>query len=362
LALSLKRSSLVAQVAEAVRAEIFRGGWTEWIPSERELSELLHVSRNTCSAALHTLYREKLIEPIRGRGIRLNPAAVRKARSEGQHTRSVGIIIPEALGSLRPSNSLLIEELQAELFDLGVRLQLHNSPVYYRANPHHALEKLVEKNHHDCWILMLSHRAMQSWFMKRGLPCVVSGSVYSDIQLPFVDYDHRAVCRHAAGKLIALGHRRIVLFNRRLRAAGDLETEAGLFEGVRVSSHQHVEASVVYHEDSMQSVSFLVNRLFSSPLPPTGIIVANSYCYLSVMSTLARSGYRVPADVSLISRDDDHYLAYLDPEPARYIYDGAGITRRMMGLIRSMLEGGAARMDTSRMAARFVPGGSLRKL
>ena len=362
MALTLKRSSLVAQVADAVRAEIFGGGWTDWIPSERELSETLHVSRNTCRAALHTLCRENVIKPIRGRGSRVNRAALPKARSRGQHVRSVGIIIPEALGRLRPTNSLLIEELQAELFDLGARVQVHNSPVFYRANPHHALEKLVEKNHHDCWILLLSPRALQRWFMKRGLPCLVSGSIYTDIRLHSVDYDYRAVCRHATGKLIALGHRRIVFLNRRLRAAGDLESETGLLEGVRSSSHEHVDARVVYHEDNVESVSLLVKKIFAAPQPPTGIIVANSYCYLSVMSTLARAGYRVPEDVSLISRDDDPYLAYLDPEPARYIYDGTGLARKIMLQIRSILEGGIATMDPVRLAARFIAGASLRKL
>ena len=359
--LTLNRSSLVAQVADAIRTKIFRAEWTEWIPSERELSKMLHVSRNTCRASLHNLYRESLIEPVRGRGIRVNRAAVRKSLSTGQHARSVGMIIPEALGRLRPSISLLIEELQGELFDLGVRLHLHNSPMYYRPNPRYALEKLIQKNHHDCWILMLSHRALQLWFMQRGLPCLVSGSIYSDIRLPSVDNDYRAVCRHAIGRLIALGHRRIVFLNRRLCAAGDLESEAGFLEGARTSSHEQVEAKVVYHDDDLESVSLLIKKLFAAPLPPTGIIVANSYCYLSVMSTLARAGFRVPEDVSLISRDDDPYLDYLDPSPARYVNDGAVVVRKMMFPIRSLLEGGSAKVDPVRLEPRFAPGGSLRR-
>jgi DNA-binding LacI/PurR family transcriptional regulator len=362
VALTFKRASLIVQVADAVRTEIFRRGWTEWIPSERELSELLHVSRNTCRAALHTLYRENLIEPVRGRGIRVNRAAIPRAKSAGHHVQSVGVIIPEALGRLRPSNSLLIEELQAELFDVGARLQLHSSPVYYRANPHEALKRLVEKNHHDCWILMQSQRALQRWFMKRNLPCLICGSVYPDMRLHSVDYDYRAVCRHATGRLIALGHRRIVFLNRRLRAAGDLESEAGVLEGVRTSSQEHVEARVAYHDDDVESVSMMVKKLMGGPQQPTGIIVANSYCYLSVMSMLARMGLRVPEDVSLISRDDDPYLAYLNPDPARYIYDGAGLARKIMMQVRSLLEGGITKLEPVRLAARFVEGASTRRL
>lgn len=361
--LTFKRSSLVAQVADAIRMEIRRSTWTEWIPSERELSRSLHVSRNTCRFALHLLYREGLVEPVQGRGIRVRqlPPAVKPQILPQTH--SVGVIIPDALGRLRPSNSLMIEELQAELYDMQVRLQLHSSPAYYAGNPRRALEKLVEKTPHDCWILVLSHRPLQNWFMQRQLPCVVSGSIYSDVVLPSVDYDYRAVCRHAVGKLLALGHRRIVFLNRQLRAAGDLESEAGFAEGIRASSDEKIESRIVYHDDHLESVSNVIRQLFKSTMkPPTGLIVANPFSYLSAMTTLARCGFRVPDDVSLISRDDDPFLAYVDPVPARYIYDVTGLARKLMFMIRSLLDGGAAKRDAVRIVPHFSAGGSLRKL
>ncbi len=349
-------------MAESLRSEIFQGSWKEWIPSEREISELLHVSRNTCRSALHILYRESLVEPVRGRGIRVNQPAVYRSRPTVETSRSLGVIIPESLGRLRPGISLLIEELQTELFDLGVRLQLHSSPGCYRQQPDHALERLVERNPHSCWMLLLAHQPLQRWFMDRGLPCLVSGSVYSDIKLPSVDYDFRAVGRHAAGKLISLGHRRIVFFNRRLLAAGDLETELGVLEGARASSEKDVDVRVVYHEDNLDSVVTLIKKTFSVPTPPTAVIVANAYCCLSVLTALTRLGLRVPEDVSLISRDDDPYLAYLEPEPARYNADGAALARKAMLLIRTLLEGGDAKMEPIRLVPRFTAGGSLRKI
>jgi DNA-binding LacI/PurR family transcriptional regulator len=357
--LTLKRSSLVAQVADAIRSEILANAWQEWIPSERDLSATLHVSRNTCRNAMQILRRELLIEPVLGRGIRINRKAIRKL-SATRPLHSVGLIIPEVMSRLRPQNALLIDELRDELFDLGVRLELHNSPVYYHANPGHALEKLVEKNRHDCWILMLSREPLQRWFVDRGIPCIVSGSVYAGIPLPSVDQDYRAACRHAAGKLIALGHRRLVFFNRRSRAAGDLESEAGFIEGVHSFSQGKARARTVYHNDSRENVVQLVQQLYSAPAPPTGLLVANSYCYLSVVSSLARLGYRIPADVSIISRDDDAFLSYVDPEPTRYAVHPGGLIRKFMFLLRPVLEGGTVKLDPVRVLPRFVDGASCR--
>lgn len=361
--LPFKRASLVAQVAEAIRAEIRKGVWQEWIPSERELSHSLHVSRNTCRFALHMLSRDGLIEPIRGRGNRIKRTASGATKPTLRRTHSVGVIIPEVLGKLRPSNSLMIEEVQAELYDIQLRVQLHCSPAYYAKNPRRALEKLVEKNPHDCWILILTQRPLQRWFMQQGIPCVVSGSIYPGIVLPSVDFDFRAICRHATGKLIALGHRRLVYINRQLRAAGDLESEIGFHEAIKSSSDRQAEGRVVYHDDHLESIAPLIKQLFkTSARPPTGVIVANSYCYLSVMTCLARNGLRVPEDVSLISRDDDGFLDYIDPLPARYVDDVANLAHKLMSMIRSLLDGRVAKRDAIRVVPRFSPGGSIRKI
>jgi DNA-binding LacI/PurR family transcriptional regulator len=217
---------------------------------------------------------------------------------------------------------------------------------------------LVEKSRHDCWILVLSGESLQRWFMERRIPCIISGSTYAGIKLPCVDQDYRATCRHATGRLIALGHRHLAFFNRRSRAAGDLESEAGFFEAVRASSYAKVEAQTVYHNDSRENIVQLIRQLFTTADPPTGLLVANSYCYLSVAGALARLGFNVPRDVSLISRDDDPFLAYADPEPTRYVITPGGLVRKFMFLLRPILEGGMVKPDPVRVVPRFIAGAS----
>ncbi len=362
MALTLKRSSLVVQVAEAIRAEVLGGAWPEWIPTERELVQALQVGRSTCRAGLKILYQEKLLIPENGRGIRVNPSFGRRPSPAAQRVRSVGIVMPDAVSVLRPLLLLVVDELRKELFHLGVRLDLHQNAAFYQPKPERALEKLVRHATHDCWILMLSHHPLQHWFEKRALPCLTLGSTYPDIHLPSVGYDLRAICRHAAGTLVALGHRRIAFFSRRRRAAGDLHGEAGFLEGVRGSPHLAVEGRIFHHDDNKASVDKLVAAVFARPSPPTAVFVANPNCYLSVVSALGRSGLRIPEDVSLISRDDESFLAYLGPEPARYLYDGRAFARKMMLLIRRFLDGDVATDKPLWLMARFTPGSSLQQM
>lgn len=358
MALLFRRTSLVTQVADLLRAEVLRGAWSEWIPSERELSTALHISRNSCRGALGVLRREGLIRPVRGRGARVSPNLDQAGRSSAKRIRSVGVIAPQPLGLMRPRQSLFLDEVRDELFDMGVRIQLHHSPAVYAQHPHRALRKLIETTPHDCWILLLSNDPLQRWFMREGLPCVVAGSVYPGITLPSVDEDYRAACRHAVGRLITLGHRRIAFLNRKSRAAGDLEGEAGFFEGLRPG----ISSQIVYHDEQRETVARLVRKLFSSPNPPTGLLVANSFCYLSVVTTLAGMRIRIPDEVSLISRDDDPFLAHIIPEPARYLHDPVQFGRKVMLLLRPLLEGDKVRNAPHRLLPRFAEGRSCRAI
>lgn len=362
MALTFKRTSLITQVADALRAEVLRGAWFRWLPTERELCQSLHVSRNTCRSALRALYREGMLEAVHARGIRIKRRRNCPTRPALRRDRSIGLVVPDNICRLEPRNSLLIEEIQAELYDMQVRLQLHINPACYRHNPGPALEKLVKRNRHDCWILMQSQRPLQRWFGQRKLRCLVTGSNYSDIKLPSIDYDYRAICRHAAGTLLSLGHRRLVLLNRSLRAAGDLESETGFFEGVRNSSYERVEARLAYHDDNLKSVSNVIKNLILCRRPPTGIVIANSFSYLSVLTVILRSGLRVPDDISLISRDDDPFLTHVDPEPARYLFDSSSLAHKTIHMMRSLLDQGVAKHESVRVVPRFITGGSMRKL
>lgn len=67
---------LHAQLKEQLRAEINRGGYSDQIPSERELMESFGVSRTTVREAVSALVRDGLLQKIHGKGTFVNSCRV----------------------------------------------------------------------------------------------------------------------------------------------------------------------------------------------------------------------------------------------------------------------------------------------
>lgn len=353
----IPRRTVASQITAHLRAEIARGTWRGWLPGERQLAQTLQASRNTVRAALEQLKADGVVATVKGVGNRV--AAEPRVRAPDAQPKSVGVIIPEPIGSVRPLIALWIDQLKDLLLEEGCRLRVHDGRQYYQTNPNRALERLVDQHAHEAWVLTLSSEAMQRWFARRQLPCLVAGSTFPDVALPHYDLDYRAICRHAAGVLLRLGHRRLGLLNRESRRAGDVDSEEGFREGVARWPAPDATAEIAYHRDDVESVSRALTRLFDRRAPPTALLVSNSYAYLAAASVLAQRGLRIPRDVSLISRDDDPFLPYLAPSPARYVVSPHAFATRMLAPILRLLARETDVHAPAPLLPKFFAGGSV---
>ena len=200
---------------------------------------------------------------------------------------------------------------------------------------------------------------MQKWFAKRGVCCVVAGSLYPEIDLPFCDIDHRAICRHAAGVLIRLGHRRIGLLSYESIRAGDRDSQIGFLESAEAFRSRGISTEIACHRNDLGSVERALRRLRERRDPPTGIVVCGCYAYLAASSLLAKNGLVIPRDISLICRNDDVFMRFLAPAPARYILNPQTFAKDIFATIHRLTNGHKiARMKTH-LFPRFVPNQSI---
>lgn len=350
-------TSLTAQVANALREEIERGKWSQWLPGERRLTESLHVSRKTLRKALAQLQREKIIEVAPGLGHRVVGSPRQSPTPAGSPT--VALLTPEPLEQMRPYTSLWVNHLKTLLIQEGARLTAFSGRKYFSRNPAKALAKLTTQNVAGCWLLANSTEATQHWFSQRSLPCVIAGSCHPGINLPQVDLDHYALCRHAAGVLLGAGHRRIALLNERSGRAGDLESEAGFIAGIRESNHPDAVSLVIHHEHSPASLTKTLDRLMSLPLPPTALLVSNGASYLTTISILMQRGFRVPRDISVVSRDDEPFFSFLVPPPTRYAENPQSFSKKLLKPLLQTLGSEAVSPRNTRILPRYTKGGSL---
>lgn len=354
-----QRQSLEKQTADILRAQIGEGAWREWLPGERSLCEMLQVSRHTLRGALQHLRDEGLITSEQGLGNRLS-ARPAKPASKKLASQEVGLLISGGLDMLVPTQVMWIDYLRGMLAERGCRLHLFHGRKYAQRDPGRALRQLVSRHAHRCWILLLSSKSVQEWFQENRIPCLVAGSLYAGVSLPFCDVDQHAVCRHAAGIFLGRGHKRLALVVTKSLRAGDIESEVGFTEGIRQSAA--AEVAVGYHDATATSIAATVKRLMQRKPAPTALLVVNAFHYLSAISSLARLGYRVPEDVSVISRDGSPYLPYLLPTPAHYAVDPKLFAKTLLVQVLQLLEGGVATKRVAQIMPAFYPGQSVATL
>lgn len=351
--------SLAAQVAARIRTEIQKGSWGGWLPGERALTKTLQTSRKTLRKALVHLQRDGAIRTRHGLGHEIIGQPKSAPVTAVAPDDSVGLLTPESLENLRPYTALWVDELRALLIENGVRLATFSGHRFFTGRPEKALARLVEQNPQRCWVVAHSNKHIQQWFHEHRVSCIIAGSSHPGLPLPNVDLDFFAICRHAAGAMLRLGHRRMALFTKQSERAGDLESERGFEDGVRRSPHREVDPVIVRHDGTVDGAYRALGRLFNATAAPTAVLVAQSPFYLTTIAFLAERGLRVPKDVSLISRDDDRFLTYLKPAPARYACNPNTYAKRLLLQLQLAFAGETGAHTIHRIEPKFIAGDSL---
>lgn len=351
-----KRISLVAQTLDLLRSSIQSGIWQAHLPSEASLCAKYQVSRSTLRQALTQLTREGYVKGGQGRRRRI----VKKTKIQtDRELQTVAFLTPYALHELPTYMLYSLDELRDHLFEAGLRLEVHVRQNVYSARPDKALEELIHTARPAAWILYHSTPQMQRWFTIRGLPCVVCGSLHVGNQLPSIDVDYRATCRHAAQLLLARGHRRIALLMPDSNLAGDVESQSGFMEAAREAPSGKADLKIIQHQRTVAHQCKVIDRLMKSSQRPTSIIVTHPNHALTTMGYLMKHQIHLPGQVSLISRDDDHFFSYVVPSVARYSVSTTLFCRKICRIALELVQSGSVSLHTHRLLPEFIQGETL---
>lgn len=353
-----QKNSLVTQTVEILINEINAGTWTEWLPSENSLSKSLHISRGTLRLALAHLKARKITKPVHSVGHRIIKT-IKELEPKNGGKGGIGLLSPVPVGDMRPNVANIVDELRGDLAEIGYLLHVHHGEHFSKGSAHAALSKLVQRNSYACWVLMLAEDSVKRWFYENNIHCVVSGSCPPDLPLSFVDIDYRALCRHAVGQIISAGHRNIAFLLEHSTKGGDMDSEQGFVEGIEHSKIPNLIHRIIRYAPSPESISRSLARLFNTPMPPTALIVANPYYYLCVHTWLQSAGLRVPQSVSLISRDDDPFLHFIQPAPSRYGFNASTHAQHIFKLVMGKVHSNDVRNQGIRIIPNAIKGMTL---
>lgn len=321
---------------DILRERLFAGEWSGKLPSERTLSDEYLVSRSTLRAALKILENEGVLgapdSTRSGRRLRM-PSADGKIVEE---TGRVVLLTP----SLHDS-PLLIEQLSSlrELLGRsGVQVVVRESlRLSQMKQAKQQLATLASGYPNAVFVLHKMPQQVQKAANELGLPAIVFGSVFEGVELPCVDVDFAAVARHAAGRCLSKGHRRIAVLVHRTSLAGD-----ALIVGELVNELERRAAPkplIMKHDFNR---SRLIDALDFHILPheqrPDALLIGNQHHLLTAMSHLLRRGIRIPEDLSLVYLGNDPAAERLSPLPDRYDL-GERMVRRLAVSVQARLSG-----------------------
>ena len=128
---------------------------------------------------------------------------------------------------------------------------------------------------------------------------------------------------------------------------------------MRKSRHVDAEVLVINHEATVASVAHAMQRLLKLEPAPTAVLVVHPHYYLAVASRLAQNGVRIPREISMISRDDDPFLSFIVPVPARYVASPHLIAKALLRPVLELLEGSAVTQRAGRIMPEFFRGDSI---
>lgn len=344
--------SLVTETVQSLSEGIQSGYWKGSLPGERELKEYLQVSRRTLRAALSELQRLGVISvsPRQRRRIVVKDVG----HHHGIEQRVVTVLCSDSFTDASTPITFMMDVLRDKLTKAGFVVEFHSNRACFSARPTKALDKLVKNHPSVAWLVLGSKEPLQRWFVRQGLPCLVVGSCATGISLPSVDVDYHAACHHAGGVLWRGGHRRIAFCQLADAQGGDEDGERGLNESLQGLPDAQVD--VLRHDGTPAHLCALVDESMRSRKPPTAYLVARPRHVLTVMTHLQRQGKRIPEDVSVISRDDAHYLNSTSPVMTRYATNPAGLARRVAKAARQLAEAGSLPVKAVRLMPKFIAG------
>ncbi|MCW5550159.1 MAG: substrate-binding domain-containing protein [Opitutaceae bacterium] len=343
-----RRTSLVTETVQVLRAALARGEWNGRLPGERGLCVQLHVSRSTLRQALALLQREGVLAVQPGRARRVRAAR----RNPRRRARSILLLSLQPMALQQPATACYLQALQTQLQGAGLALEIRSEPGLGR-RPEPLLE-LLASTEPAAWLLLSLPAPVQAWCAARALPALVIGSCHAGVRLPSFQLDLGAVCRHATGLLRARGHRSLALVRPRVLTAGMQASEHGFLAGAG-----DARTRILTHDGDPDTLARTLDRALAGAHPPTGLLVCHAAHALGAASHLIARGRRLPRDLSLISRDHDEPLAFFRPALTRYDHDKDVFARRLARLaVRLAGQGGLPARDY-RTTPRFIPGATL---
>jgi DNA-binding LacI/PurR family transcriptional regulator len=308
------------QVENFILSKIESGEWPvgSKIPSERDLSERLDISRTTVRNAVQSLTTRGMFDRKIGQGTFVRQRLGAPAQVSARLARGT-------LGYVVCKERSLRKPISSEAFYFDVFAGIEEEAV--RSGRHMLFTYLDERSQDEVLafraflekvdgIVVEEGRdpAVLDMIEASGVPTALLAPTAIRERLDCVTMDIGAGVRKALGYLRSLGHERIAIVNGPL-AIDSARVRFSAWQDEARSSSGGIEGSLACGGEgwSAEAGYAAVRDLLSRRPDVTAIFCANDLLAVGALSALAKAGIRVPDEVSVVGFDDTELARHAAP-------------------------------------------------
>jgi len=341
--------TITEQVAAYIHQELLRGSWSGEMPGQKQLAKQLGVSGKTVELALGLLEKE---------GVLVGQGTGRRRK----------IVLPEDHAPPALRVAVLYYEKGDETHDLFTRFQnklkaAGHTVVHAPKNMTdiggnlRRLARMIKETAADAWVVGAGSGEVLQWFVQGQIPAFALYGWFARLRIAGITPNQVPAIVAATRRLIALGHRRIVMLESLLTLSNPGPNSVAFCDELAAHGIEAGNYNMPGWEDGFDGLYRCLESLFART-PPTAIFLFSAAEYFATLQFLAQRGLRVPGDVSLICCNMAPYFRRYQPTISHVRWNDQLMVNRIARWAKNISQGKEDTRQT-RIDAEFVEGGTI---
>jgi GntR family transcriptional regulator of arabinose operon len=276
----------------------------EAIPSERKISQLHGVSRDTVRRAIGSLVDEGVLESRQGMGTFINRNLMKLHKNKKNSDHTIGIIIYDGTVKYKLGGYpwIVLQSTINAVSSKGMKTQLLtlNSLGALAAK-----EIAAQELSGIIWISPTEKSIEIIDILKDyGIPCVIIGGAYKEKKNHYLETDDFMGGVLGGEKLLENGHNKILFVSVSDERPFSLKRYEGFKSSLAKYGVAHNPELLVSNLEVLKVYDDFRKRINNSKAPFTGIFVADGIFLKAVYNAIRDEGKTIPGDYSLVSYDE----------------------------------------------------------
>jgi len=251
-------------------------------------------------------------------------------------TNTIGLTVPNIDN---PFFSTLAAVIINQFKSRGYNILLTDT-MENEENENQALSSFVSRNVDGIIAVPVGASPRQLEDVAKGIPVVLIDRYFDDTSLPYVCTDNYAGAYMATEHLISNGYRNLLAVQGVKSSMPNKERLRGYLQAIRDYSDSGVRGHVSGDSFSVENGYREAMAVLTGDDAPDAIFAFSTTILLGVIKAVKELELDIPADVALISFDNNRFLDYFDPAITRVEQPVNAIGKLATDTIIKMVEGG----------------------